>query len=64
MLPDRLLLMFFRSAPNYVDQAGNKGAFITISDDGDLKFSTFKESPHPPIKAMAYAGGFSNLMMA
>lgn len=61
------------SAPNYVrplspprmsltlceqvDQVGNLAAFATIDDTGDMKFTTFSEQPHPPIKAMAYAGG-------
>ncbi|KAI6026160.1 phosphoprotein phosphatase [Pisolithus microcarpus] len=42
------------SAPNYVDQAGNKGAY----------YSQFEAQPHPPLKPMAYAmGGLPSLMM-
>ncbi|KAL0068795.1 Palmitoyl-protein thioesterase 1 [Marasmius tenuissimus] len=41
------------SAPNYVDQAGNKGAFIRISSDGEQKYTQFDASPHPNVKPMA-----------
>ena len=40
-----------------VDQVGNLAAFATITDSGGMTFTTFKEQPHPPIQAMAYAGG-------
>lgn len=46
---------FFRG--EQVDQVGNLAAFATIDDSGDMQFTTFSEQPHPPIKAMAYAGG-------
>lgn len=40
-----------------VDQVGNLAAFATIDDSGEMTFTTFKEQKHPPIQAMAYAGG-------
>ena len=43
------------SAPNYCDQMGNKGAFITLSEDLVPKFTTFEAVPHPDVKPMAYA---------
>ncbi|KAF9568058.1 phosphoprotein phosphatase [Agrocybe pediades] len=52
------------SAPNYVDQSGNKGAFIRIDSTGDRKYTQFEASPHPPMKPMAYVqGGLGSLMM-
>ncbi|KAK7472674.1 Palmitoyl-protein thioesterase 1 [Stygiomarasmius scandens] len=52
------------SAPNYVDQAGNKGAFIRIDSTGHQEYRQFEAQPHPPIKPMAYVqGGLGNLMM-
>ncbi|KAF8813780.1 protein phosphatase 5 [Phlegmacium glaucopus] len=52
------------SAPNYVDQTGNKGAFIRIDATGNQEFTQFEASPHPPMKPMAYVqGGLGNLMM-
>lgn len=52
------------SAPNYVDQAGNKGAYIRIDASGNLKYSQFEAQPHPPLKPMAYVmGGLPSLMM-
>ncbi|KAG2755256.1 phosphoprotein phosphatase, partial [Suillus brevipes Sb2] len=52
------------SAPNYVDQVGNKGAFIRIDAEGDQKYFQFEATPHPPMKPMAYAqGGLASLMM-
>jgi len=50
---ERCITVF--SAPNYCDQMGNKGAYITVTG-GDLKpkFHTFKEVPHPDVKPMAY----------
>ncbi|KNC84166.1 serine/threonine-protein phosphatase 5 [Sphaeroforma arctica JP610] len=48
------------SAPNYCDQMGNKGAFITVrGDDFTPKFTTFGSVPHPNVKPMAYASPFS-----
>ncbi|THH21332.1 hypothetical protein EW146_g180 [Bondarzewia mesenterica] len=43
------------SAPNYVDQAGNKGAFVRIDDAGTQKYFQFEAQPHPDMKPMAYA---------
>jgi len=52
------------SAPNYVDQTGNKGAFIRIDATGNREYTQFAASPHPPMKPMAYVqGGLGNLMM-
>ncbi|KAG1716417.1 hypothetical protein ID866_769 [Astraeus odoratus] len=52
------------SAPNYVDQVGNKGAYIRIDACGDVKYHQFEAQPHPPLKPMAYAmGGLANLMI-
>lgn len=47
------------SAPNYVDQMGNKGAFIRFTG-GDLapQFTTFSAVPHPDVKPMQYANPF------
>ncbi|KAF9244961.1 phosphoprotein phosphatase [Melanogaster broomeanus] len=60
---DGLCITVF-SAPNYVDQVGNKGAYIRIDAAGDLRYHQFEAQPHPPLKPMAYAmGGLSNLMM-
>jgi len=52
------------SAPNYVDQVGNKGAFIRIDSAGTQTYTQFDATPHPPMKPMAYAqGGLASLMM-
>ncbi|KAG7446306.1 protein phosphatase 5 [Guyanagaster necrorhizus] len=52
------------SAPNYVDQAGNKGAFIRIDSSGAQNYFQFDASPHPAMKPMAYVqGGLGSLMM-
>lgn len=60
---DGLCITVF-SAPNYVDQVGNLAAFVRIADDGELKFTTFREQPHPThIKPMQYAGGFASSFM-
>ncbi|GAA5917451.1 hypothetical protein JCM6882_006473 [Rhodosporidiobolus microsporus] len=59
---DGLLITVF-SAPNYVDQVGNLAAFVTLDETGEMSFTTFSEQPHPPIKPMAYAGGFGGGMM-
>jgi len=50
------------SAPNYVDQVGNKGAFIRIDDRGEQKYIQFDAQPHPPMKPMAYASQFAQMM--
>ncbi|TFK44404.1 protein phosphatase 5 [Crucibulum laeve] len=52
------------SAPNYVDQAGNKGAFIRIDSSGSQKYTQFEATPHPPMRPMAYVqGGLGSMMM-
>ncbi|KAF5370719.1 hypothetical protein D9758_001898 [Tetrapyrgos nigripes] len=52
------------SAPNYVDQAGNKGAFIRIDSTGSQEYFQFDAKPHPPMRPMAYVqGGLGNMMM-
>ncbi|KZP34736.1 protein phosphatase 5 [Athelia psychrophila] len=43
------------SAPNYVDQAGNRGAFIRIDSAGTQVYTQFDAKPHPPMKPMAYS---------
>lgn len=43
------------SAPNYCDQMGNKGAFITLKEDLVPKFTTYEAVSHPDVKPMAYA---------
>ncbi|KAI0780072.1 Metallo-dependent phosphatase-like protein [Fomes fomentarius] len=51
------------SAPNYVDQAGNKGAFIRIDAAGSQTYTQFDAQPHPPMKPMAYAStGLASLL--
>jgi serine/threonine-protein phosphatase 5 len=47
------------SAPNYCDQMGNQGAFITFSASNNFEpvFTQFSAVPHPNIPPMAYAGG-------
>jgi len=42
------------SAPNYVDQVGNKGAYVRIDARGERSYVTFEAKPHPPMKPMAY----------
>lgn len=51
------------SAPNYVDQVGNKGAFVRIDAAGEREYVQFEAQPHPPMKPMAYASQFSQMMM-
>ncbi|KAJ7163600.1 phosphoprotein phosphatase [Mycena crocata] len=52
------------SAPNYVDQGGNKGAFIRIDSAGTQQYTQFEATPHPPMKPMAYLqGGLGSMMM-
>uniref|UniRef100_A0AC34QZQ1 Protein-serine/threonine phosphatase n=2 Tax=Panagrolaimus sp. JU765 TaxID=591449 RepID=A0AC34QZQ1_9BILA len=52
------------SAPNYCDQIGNLGAFITIKGDNlyPPKITTFKEVPHPPSRPMMYGSSFLNFL--
>lgn len=43
------------SAPNYCDQMGNKGAFLTIRGDNlTPRFTTFDFVKHPNVSPMAY----------
>ncbi|GAA5992628.1 hypothetical protein JCM11641_003530 [Rhodosporidiobolus odoratus] len=56
------LLVTVFSAPNYVDQVGNLAAFATIDETGEMRLDTFEAQPHPPMKPMAYAGGFGGMM--
>ncbi|TFY81347.1 hypothetical protein EWM64_g2659 [Hericium alpestre] len=52
------------SAPNYVDQAGNRGAFVRIDSAGTQEYIQFDAQPHPPVRPMAYAsGGLASMMM-
>ncbi|THG95052.1 hypothetical protein EW145_g8032 [Phellinidium pouzarii] len=52
------------SAPNYVDQSGNKGAFVRIDAAGSLDHRQFEAMPHPPLKPMAYAqNGMAGMFM-
>ncbi|MEW5297871.1 MAG: hypothetical protein WDW36_001050 [Sanguina aurantia] len=47
------------SAPNYCDQMGNKGAYITFNgSDMVPHFTKFSAVPHPDVKPMAYASNF------
>ena len=41
---------------------GNKGAFIHFGSDLVPHFTTFAAVPHPPVRAMQYAGGLMNLL--
>ncbi|XP_062498876.1 serine/threonine-protein phosphatase 5-like, partial [Corticium candelabrum] len=50
------------SAPNYCDQMGNKGAFITMTSDLKPQFTTYDAVPHPDVKPMAYAGSLMSLL--
>jgi len=52
------------SAPNYVDQAGNKGAFIRIDSAGSQQYFQFEATPHPPMRPMAYVqGGLGSMLI-
>lgn len=51
------------SAPNYCDQMGNKGAFITL--DGKTvkpKYTVYEAVPHPDVKPMMYANSLLNFL--
>jgi serine/threonine-protein phosphatase 5 len=50
------------SAPNYCDQMGNKGAFITLSRDLKPQFTTYEAVPHPKRKPMEYASPLFGLL--
>ncbi|CAB0031866.1 unnamed protein product [Trichogramma brassicae] len=44
------------SAPNYCDQIGNKGAFITLNGKDMIpNFTVYEAVPHPNVRPMAYA---------
>jgi len=43
------------SAPNYVDQGQNLGAYVRIDASGERAYHTFNASPHPPLRPMAYS---------
>jgi len=47
------------SAPNYCDQVGNKGAFITFEGSLKPKFTSFACVPHPNVRPLAYSSGFN-----
>lgn len=49
------------SAPNYCDQTGNKGAFITMGSDVKPTFTSYEAVPHPDVKPMAYANSFMSM---
>jgi serine/threonine-protein phosphatase 5 len=49
------------SAPNYCDQMGNKGAFITLNSSLIPKFTTFEAVPHPAVKPMVYANSMMSM---
>lgn len=49
------------SAPNYCDQMGNKGAFITMDKTLKPKFTTYEAVPHPNVKPMAYANSLMSM---
>jgi len=52
------------SAPNYVDQGGNKGAFIRIDAEGTQEYVQFEAQPHPNVRPMAFQpGGLAGLML-
>lgn len=34
---------------------------VRMQDDGQLSYHQFDAVPHPPIKPMAYSGGFSGM---
>lgn len=46
------------SAPRYLDQMDNKGAFIKFDDALTPAFTVFDASPHPPVRPMAYSSMF------
>ena len=42
---------------------GNRGAFIRFEADMKPKFTSFKEVPHPPSRAMQYASPLMRMGM-
>jgi len=57
----KLITVF--SAPNYCDQAGNKGAIVKLNSDMKPSFVTFAAVPHPDVKPLAYASQYSQFVM-
>ena len=55
----KLITVF--SAPNYCDQMGNKGALLCFDSELDYVAKQFDAVPHPPVRAMAYAGGMGGM---
>ena len=52
------------SAPNYCDSVGNKGAYIHITPDLEMKYNQFVAAPHPSnIRPMQYASSLYSQMM-
>lgn len=49
------------SAPNYCDEMGNKGAFITMGTDTKPNYTTYDAVPHPDVKPMAYANSLMSM---
>jgi len=58
---DGMLTTVF-SAPNYCDQMGNKGAYVTFTAP-EMKpvYRTFEAVAHPNIKPMAYSSALGNM---
>lgn len=50
------------SAPNYCDQMGNKGALLRFTSDMEHTVHQFDAVPHPPVRAMAYAGQMGSML--
>jgi len=57
----KLITVF--SAPNYCDQAGNKGAIIRFDSNMKPTFVTFGHVPHPSVRPMQYANDYQSLVM-
>jgi hypothetical protein len=52
--------MFYLRSPKRSDTySGNYLRQVRMQDDGQLSYHQFDAVPHPPIKPMAYSGGFS-----
>jgi len=45
------------SAPKYCDSTENKGAFINIGPDYELKYTQFDAVPHPNVRPMVSPSG-------
>lgn len=60
VLHDGRVITIF-SAPNYCDQMGNKGAYIKFDAECEPNYIQFGAQPHPNVKPMQYAQGFSFL---